>query len=381
MLAQSLQCPECGSSKVWKAGLRYSTFGEIQRYICRDCGFRFSDPGFSRKNDLNEDKQTVSRQICVLDEKAKNLVRAKKELALQENKNNTKSKLVNFSWYLKKDGRSEATIRTYTSRLKSLTKFCDLNDPEEVKGIIATKYRDNNTKILTCCAYDAYLQFVGGKWKKPNYKLEHKQVFIPTEEELRTALNTGQKESIVFSKFLYETGARANEAERFEWSDIITEKCKVSIKSSKGGLSRTLTVSEDLIKHLNSLPKTQNTVFARLSAYNRTTAFHERMKRLSKIHDNPRFEKIHLHTFRHCKALREYHKTKDLLHVMDVLGHTRIETTYRYVRLYKQIYGDSEPNKFITKIASTKEQRCEMINDGWDLVDKDGEDWYFRRPK
>jgi transposase-like protein len=34
--------PECGSKHVWKDGIRYTNYGEVQRYICRDCGYRFS---------------------------------------------------------------------------------------------------------------------------------------------------------------------------------------------------------------------------------------------------------------------------------------------------------------------------------------------------
>ena len=105
------------------------------------------------------------------------------------------------------------------------------------------------------------------------------------------------------------------------------------------------------------------------------------MKRLARTHNNPRFLKIHLHILRHCKALREYHKTRDLLHVKDILGHKKIETTMIYVNLYKQIYRNQQPDQFITKIASTKEERIELMNDGWNLVEKDGAEWYFRKPK
>ena len=36
-------CPQCGSNRVWKSGLRYSKTGaEVQRWLCRVCGFRFS---------------------------------------------------------------------------------------------------------------------------------------------------------------------------------------------------------------------------------------------------------------------------------------------------------------------------------------------------
>ena len=66
---------------------------------------------------------------------------------------------------------------------------------------------------------------------------------------------------------------------------------------------------------------------------------------------------------------------------MGILGHRNINTTYRYVRLYNQIYKHQQQVKFVTKIASTKEERCNLINDGWDLVEKAGEDWYFRKPE
>jgi len=43
MAAKSVvKCPYCGSQRAWKDGIRYTRFGEVQRYLCRDCGYRFS---------------------------------------------------------------------------------------------------------------------------------------------------------------------------------------------------------------------------------------------------------------------------------------------------------------------------------------------------
>ena len=36
-------CPECGSKKAWKDGIRYVQDNQIQRYLCRSCGYRFSE--------------------------------------------------------------------------------------------------------------------------------------------------------------------------------------------------------------------------------------------------------------------------------------------------------------------------------------------------
>jgi len=39
----SIRCPQCTSQRVWKDGLRKTSNGEVQRWLCRSCGFRFSE--------------------------------------------------------------------------------------------------------------------------------------------------------------------------------------------------------------------------------------------------------------------------------------------------------------------------------------------------
>ncbi|MFH2110976.1 MAG: hypothetical protein ABIJ47_06930 [Candidatus Bathyarchaeota archaeon] len=36
-------CPRCQGVRVWKDGFRKEGLKPVQRYVCRDCGFRFSD--------------------------------------------------------------------------------------------------------------------------------------------------------------------------------------------------------------------------------------------------------------------------------------------------------------------------------------------------
>jgi DNA-directed RNA polymerase subunit RPC12/RpoP len=37
-----IACPECGSQRYFKDGMRQTGIGKIQRYLCRDCCYRFS---------------------------------------------------------------------------------------------------------------------------------------------------------------------------------------------------------------------------------------------------------------------------------------------------------------------------------------------------
>ncbi|MEM3696537.1 MAG: hypothetical protein QXQ94_03405 [Candidatus Bathyarchaeia archaeon] len=39
---KAVKCPMCGCERVYKDGIRYTRQGEVQRYLCRNCAYRFS---------------------------------------------------------------------------------------------------------------------------------------------------------------------------------------------------------------------------------------------------------------------------------------------------------------------------------------------------
>ena len=154
------------------------------------------------------------------------------------------------------------------------------------------------------------------------------------------------------------------------------------MKSSKNGKARIISASKKLIELLLSLPKKENTVFPKKARNSRQAIFRDRIKKLARVHNNPRFLKIHFHTFRHCKTLREYHKTQSMQHVKAVLGHRSIMNTQRYVELYTEIYGNLQPENYVSKVASTKEERKMFIESGFEWVGQDNDGLtYFRKPK
>ena len=54
-----LNCPQCGSTLNWKDGSRYGNNEEkIQRYVCRQCSYRFSETTLNGSNP-SEDVQKV----------------------------------------------------------------------------------------------------------------------------------------------------------------------------------------------------------------------------------------------------------------------------------------------------------------------------------
>ncbi|MCJ7761933.1 hypothetical protein MUP38_00575 [Candidatus Bathyarchaeota archaeon] len=150
-------CPQCGSKKLWRDGLRYSIFGdEIQRWLCRNCDFRFSDPQdvqrawstFERVERIESKslKSTgykgITRQIRV--KETKNL--GPEQTIIQnvpESKEEIKGKLVQFAWKMQQEGYNKETIRTDGSCLKGLIiRGANLSDPESVKEVLWQKSKN-----------------------------------------------------------------------------------------------------------------------------------------------------------------------------------------------------------------------------------------------
>ena len=73
----------------------------------------------------------------------------------------------------------------------------------------------------------------------------------------------------------------------------------------------------------------------------------------------------------------EYYRTKDILHMMKVLGHRNIKNTL----LYTQLIKFKENDEFVCKVARKPEEIQELIEAGFEFVlEKDGLA-YFRKRK
>jgi len=62
-----------------------------------------------------------------------------------------------------------------------------------------------------------------------------------------------------------------------------------------------------------------------------------------------------------------YHETKDILYVMDFLGHRDIRNTMRYIQLEKVLYHTGN-DQFHVRIAKNVEDACELVEVGFEYV-------------
>jgi integrase/rubredoxin len=374
-LAQSPKCPQCGSTRLYKDGLRYLLNGNtVQRWLCRNCGYRFSQQKPLQKNhdwQINTPSTLLSkRQVCeLLTEESKNLTEAetRQETAQREGTTQTadvKGKLVKFAWWLQKEGYQSSKNRF--NMLKRLVNLgADLEDPESVKNILA-KNQDwtEGYKMLLMYAYESFLKMEGRSWQRPRYKQTKTLPFIPTEEELDQLINGSGKKLGTFLQGLKDTGADPGELAKLTWIDLNVEARTVNVTPVKGHKPRVLRVSDQFIARVQNLQKGSQYIFNYLSL---RPAFLKARKFLARKLSNPRLLAISFTTFRHWKGTMEYHLTHDIIHVKELLGHRRIDNTMVYINLETTIFS-SKNDQFFAAVATTSDEAIKLIEAGFDFV-------------
>ena len=375
-------CPRCKSNKVWRDGQRETLIGEkIQRWSCRLCNYRFSDPDELQKArsaveflETKISKATAdivtTRQVCVTE--TKNLTAEQQTTdVLRRNKNgDAKGKILEYAWWLKKSGKSEATIQGRIKLLRILVKRgANLYDPETLKDVIAKQPWSNGRKNNAVDAYSSFLKMVNGKWEAPLYQTVRKLPFIPKETEIDQLIAASSQRMATFLQMLKETGARCGEIWMLNWADIDFESKVVNITPEKNSNPRVIHLSNKLIEMLQKLPKTYgNRVFSRpqMPIDHHAGTFQHQRKRIAQKIGNPRIMKIHFHTFRYFKGTMLYHKTKDMYYVMQALGHKNIKNTLLYVQLEEALFQGEQD--FISKVARTEKEICSLIEAGFEYV-------------
>lgn len=161
---------------------------------------------------------------------------------------------------------------------------------------------------------------------------------------------------------------RAGEAHMLQWTDIDYETGTIRVTPEKGSRSRIFKLSNKLLNMLSKL-KDKNSSKQVFSKHLRTQRrlFQKQMATIARKLENPRLLQTHFHTFRHWKATMLYHQTKDILHVMDFLGHRNIKNTLIYVQLGDALF-QNENEEFICKVAEKLDEAKALIEAGFEYI-------------
>jgi integrase len=324
-----------------------------------------------------------NRRVCAEEDEAKNLAKVKPQTekraagATKPDSATVKGKLLEFAWWMKKQGYAKTTIITRVKLLKILVKRgANIFDSESVKEAIANQKWCNKRKVNAADAYTCFLRMHDWTWEPPRYKVARKLPFVPTEKEIDQLIAGCSRKFVPLLQLLKETGVRIGEASQLKWTDIDLENGTIRVTPEKGSNPRMFQVSNKLRAMLTELQRTATSekVFARSVRNQRRIFQRQRKKVAAKLH-NPRIEKITFHTFRHFKATMEYHKTKDILHVMRILGHRNINNTLIYTQLV-----DFKDEEYTVKVAHNIEEDKELVEAGFEYVtDRDNFKIYRKR--
>jgi len=289
-----------------------------------------------------------------------------------------RGKIVEYAWWMQKEGYRDSTVNVRTRYLQQLMRLgANLLQPNCVKEVVAQKEWSETFKATVMSTYKSFAEMLGMKVGKTKYRKEHKLPFIPTEREIDQLIAGCGKRTATFLQTLKETGMRCGEAWQLKWINVDTENHTITVNNpEKHGNPRMIKVSGKLIAMLKSLPKKHERVFGKATLGTRRNVFNKQRRRIADKLKNPRIMKITFHTLRHWKATMEYHKTKDILHVKQLLGHRSINSTMLYTQLIT-----FERDDFTCRVAKQKKEISELIEAGFEYVCDLNEAKFFRKPK
>jgi integrase len=277
-----------------------------------------------------------------------------------------KGEITSYAWHLQKNGRAETTILTVMQKLSTLSRKCNILDPEQVKTTLATSEQKLTSKQNIASIYGKFLEYKGLTWQAPTYTIESSIPFIPMEKEIDALIASMSKTISAFLQLMKETGARGIEAHKTKWIDLDPERKTIYIRAAKGCNSRLLPASTKLIDMLNNLPKETEKIFnGKLKALRKN--YMRQRKYQAQKQGNPRLLQIHFHTLRHWKGTTEYHKTKDVVHVKNILGHKDIESTMLYINIENSLYLP-ENSEYYSAAATTVQEARTLIDTGFEYV-------------
>jgi integrase len=272
--------------------------------------------------------------------------------------------ILEYAWQAKKRGLAELTIKQRVYKLKFLVKKgADLTNSDSVLTVLATNNWTQANKRVFIIAYQSFAKTFDIKWQPPKTRVERKLPYIPTEEEISQLIAGCGKRTATFLQVLKDTAARTAEAVKIKWTDLDEKSNTIRINNPvKGSLARIVKVTPNTIAMINNMPKTSDFIFNPNPDTIRKN-FCKQRTRIARTLQNPRLKQIHLHTFRHWKATMEYHRTKNIKYVQQMLGHKKLENTDFYTQLL-----NFENDEWHAAHATNLQEENKLIEAGFEYV-------------
>ena len=252
--------------------------------------------------------------------------------------------IAGFREKLAEDEAAAATVAKYTAAIRRLSAFCGgtLRDKGQLvafKQALAASGMAPGTVNGVLTAVNKLLDIYGyHEWRLRFLKVQRRVFMAPEREMTRaeyerlvnTAKRQGDERLALAVQTLGATGARVSELQAVTVEAVAAGKAEIRSK----GKIRLLLLPKKLCKLLANYCAKRNItagpVFVTASGkpIDRSNLW-KSMKRLAK-HARVLLDKVFPHNLRHLFARTYYKKTRDIVQLADILGHSSVETTRIY---------------------------------------------------
>lgn len=259
-------------------------------------------------------------------------------------KNITESEIQAFERNLYLNEKSKATIKKYVQSVRRFAEFLDGRELNKMHLLEYREYLQTINKVQTVngalSAINAFLDFCGWQECRVKFlKVQH-QVFLHESRELskteykrllNAALAKNNERLYLLMLTVCGTGIRISEFVYITVEAAREGRAEICMK----GKNRTIILQKELRSKLVKYARAQGIesghIFRTKSGrpLDRSNICHD-MKKLCDV-AKVDSRKIFPHNLRHLFARTFYAIEKNLAHLADVLGHSRIETTRIYV--------------------------------------------------
>jgi integrase len=266
---------------------------------------------------------------------------------------------------LKKNGKSDNTIRSVSYSLRKLQANTDLHDPETVKLYIANLKLRNNTKQRLVDSYNYFCQANAIQWTRPKYyKWDRIIPIIPTKENIYKIISRATKKYATIFTILEQTGLEGQELTTIQRKNIDEERGIISCEGCKNHNGRAIKLSTKTTELLRQYLHEYKDERPFPSSKSMSLMWQRARKRVAEKLNESQLTKIPLRNLRHHHATSYYAKCNNLIMVMQRLGHKKIETTM----LYTQLVALAEDDEYTCQAVNNANDAKKLIEAGYEYI-------------
>lgn len=265
-----------------------------------------------------------------------------------------------FASYLLTTGKSRETVRTYSSAVAILWRWCEEREECAIaadktllrawlgaRAALVSSTRVHSNLAGLHCFYE-FLIDAGLRDDDPSKGLRIKRTeTLPTEPlslaEIQQLLRACDNErDILIVLLLAFSGVRITEFASMEAEDIDWEKGAIIIRHGKGDVARRVTPSAEIMARLHSYVGFFHTGPLWLSQRQRQPmSAHQIRKVLYAMADRAGLPHVHPHRFRSTFACEFIEQFGDIHALKGAMGHKSIDTTARYAKAVEMRRGQA----------------------------------------